>query len=465
MPSTAQRALAEAEPAVYWTDREVPEPLPVVSQNLEADLAIIGGGFTGLWAAIRALEDDPGRRVVLVEAEVCGFGASSRNGGFCDASLTHGLENGLTHWPNEIDTLVRFGRDNLDEIEQTVTNYGIDADFRRASEVGVATEPWHLESLEKELKGLQATGHDAEILDADAMQSMVNSPTYLGGIATHGDLALIDPARMVWGLRSLATTLGASIHEGTKVSDLSDEGTVVRIDTRHGSLRAPKVVVATNAYRAPVRQPQRYVIPVYDHVLMTEPLSPTQLESVGWKGREGLGDLSNQFHYYRMTEDNRILWGGYDATYHYGNGVANKHDQDDEIHGKLAEHFFRTFPQLVGLRFTHRWGGPIATTTRFTAAWGRSHEDRVVWAAGYTGLGVGASRFGAQVALDLVDHKNTERTALSMVSSKPFPFPPEPIRWSGVQITRRAIARADRRDGRRGAWLKLLDQFGVGFDS
>ncbi len=175
--------------------------------------------------------------------------------------------------------------------------------------------------------------------------------------------------------------------------------------------------------------------------------------------------MSNQFHYYRLSEDDRILWGGYDAAYHFNSGLDPQHDQSDRTHGVLSDHFFETFPQLVGLRFTHRWGGPIGTTTHFSAPWGTAHERRLAWVAGYTGLGVGASRFGARVALDLVFGHATERTELEMVRTKPFPFPPEPLRWAAVEMTRNAIQRADRRRGKRGLWLGLLDRFGVGFDS
>jgi glycine/D-amino acid oxidase-like deaminating enzyme len=198
---------------------------------------------------------------------------------------------------------------------------------------------------------------------------------------------------------------------------------------------------------------------------MTEPLADVQLAEIGWSAREGVSDAGNQFHYYRLTEDNRILWGGYDAIYHFGNKVDAILEQRDASHEMLAEHFFETFPQLEDLRFSHRWAGPIGTTSRFTATWGTVHGGRLAWVAGYTGLGVGASRFGARVALDLVDGLETERTSLSMVRRASFPFPPEPLRWAGVEMTRRAIARADRRQGRRGPWLALLDRFGIGFDS
>ena len=461
----AGQALAGAKPAVFWSDRDDAPPLaPALAKNIIADLTIIGGGFTGLWAAIQALEEQPGLTVAVVEGERCGFGASSRNGGFCDSSLTHGLENGISHWPDDTETLVRLGRENLDGIEAAIKRYRIEADFRRAAEIGVATEPWHLEGMPDTVELHRSVGDDVDPLDADQMQARVHSPTYLGGLIRRNE-ALVDPARLAWGLKAAAESLGAVVYEGSPATSLTHDASGLNIVTPGGTVQSERVVMATNAYPGPVRRPRRYVIPVYDHVLMTEPLSTEQLEALGWEDREGLGDLSNQFHYYRLSEDDRILWGGYDATYHFNNGLEPGHDQSDLTHGMLAEHFFQTFPQLEGLRFTHRWGGPIGTTTKFTVTWGTLHQGRLVWVAGYTGHGVGASRFGARVALDLVFGHKTERTGLEMVRKKPFPFPPEPIRSAGVAMTRAAIQRADRRQGKRGLWLGLLDRFGVGFDS
>ena len=462
----AAEALSSAKPAVFWSDRlDAPKPTPTLEKTVDVDLAIIGGGFTGLWAAIQALEERPGLRVVVLEAERCGFGASSRNGGFCHSSLTHGLENALAHWPGDVQTLVRLGRDNLNGIEETINRYGIDADFRRLPMLRVATKAWHLEGVDEVLAAHRMVGDDVEVLDRVGVRARVNSPTYIGGVLQHNDAALVDPARLVWGLQDAVMSLGGVIYEQTPVIGLSRSGPHALVKTPRGAVNAERVVMATNAYPGALRRSRRYVIPVYDHVLMTEPLSPSQLASIGWEGREGVVDMSNQFHYYRLSEDDRILWGGYDATYHFGNGLDPRFDQSDETHGKLARHFFETFPQLEGVRFTHRWGGPIATTTRFTAAWGQSHGGHVVWVAGYTGLGVGASRFGARVALDLVWGESTERSALAMVRKQPFPFPPEPLRWAGVSITQKAIRQADESEGRRGPWLRMLDRFGIGFDS
>jgi len=465
-PTWAVEALANARPAAYWPHQHgAPDPAPPLSGRAAADLVVIGAGFTGLWTAIQALEDDPDLRVIVLEAEVCGFGASSRNGGFCDSSLTHGLSNGSAHWHDEMDVLGRLGRENLDGIEATIDRHGVGADFRRCADLSVATEQWQLDELAEAVADHTAAGDDVELLDTGATRSMLDSATYMGGLIVRNGFALVDPARLAWGLRSAAEELGAIVHDRSRVSGIESDGVRLIVSTDAGSVTADRVVVATNAYDPPVRRIRRHVIPVYDHVLMTEPLTNEQMASIGWSGREGVGDASNQFHYYRLSADNRILWGGYDASYHFNNGVGPRYENDDSVHTMLAGHFFTTFPQLEGLRFSHRWAGPIGTTSRFTATWGTSFDGRLAWSVGYTGLGVGASRFGARVALDLVNGLETERTSLEMVRKKPFPFPPEPLRWGAVAITRKAIQRADANQGRRGAWLKLLDRFGIGFDS
>jgi glycine/D-amino acid oxidase-like deaminating enzyme len=204
---------------------------------------------------------------------------------------------------------------------------------------------------------------------------------------------------------------------------------------------------------------------VYDYVLATEPLDAGQLVSLGWSRRQGVSDGANQFHYYRLTEDDRIVWGGYDAVFHNWGRIDPALDQRAATHRKLAQHFFRTFPQLEGLHFTHRWGGVIDTSTRFSVGFGTAFDGRVAYAVGYTGLGVGATRFGARVCLDLLYRPDSELLGLDLVRTGLLPFPPEPIRTAGIQLTRRAIARADAHQGRRGPWLRVLDRLGLGFDS
>jgi glycine/D-amino acid oxidase-like deaminating enzyme len=302
-------------------------------------------------------------------------------------------------------------------------------------------------------------------LDRDEVRDEVDSPTYLAGAWHRDRTALVDPARLAWGLRAACLRLGVRIAEDTQVRSLHRRRAGVTVRTPDATIAAARVALATNAFPGVLRRMRPFTVPVYDYAMVTEPLSPEQLASIGWRHRQGLGDVSNQFHYYRLTEDNRILWGGYDAVYHWRNGLRDALDQRPQTFELLAAQFFATFPQLDGLRFTHTWGGAIDTSTRFFAFQRAALGGRVAYSVGYTGLGVGASRFGAGVMLDLLDGRDSEALGLRAVRSRPMPFPPEPLRWAGIELTRRALARADRNEGRRGPWLRLLDRLGMGFDS
>jgi len=459
-------SLAHAEPKVFWlADPAAPSPAPALIGETTADLVVVGGGYTGLWAALQAKEDDPSRDVVLLEGHTVGWAASGRNGGFCAASLTHGEANGLDRFGAEFDTLQAMGRANLDGIEDTLVRHGIDAEFERTGELDFAVEPWQVDALRELVETVNRHGGSMAFLDRDQARAHVDSPTYLAAMHDPDGVAMLHPAKLAWGLRRACLDLGVRLHEHSPVIGLDRDGAGVRVRTDHGSVRSARAVLGTNAFPGPLRRLGHYVIPVYDYTLVTEPLSPEQLSSLGWAGRHGLADSANQFHYYRLTADNRILWGGYDAVYHFGSKVRAEYDHRPRTYALLAQQFFHTFPQLRGLGFTHRWGGAIDTCSRFTAFWGRAHGGRVAYVAGYTGLGVGASRFGARVMLDLVDGVDNERTRLQMVRTKPLPFPPEPARWAAIQATTWSIRRADRDEGRRNLWLRTLDRVGLGFES
>ncbi|WP_349878917.1 FAD-dependent oxidoreductase [Micromonospora sp. HUAS YX12] len=471
LPHTG-RALADAAPVSYWLDRPVrPDPLPPLAGAHTADLLVVGGGYAGLWTALLAKEADPDRDVLLVDAGTCGWAASGRNGGFCAASLTHGLANGAERFPGEIGELERLGRENLDAIAATVAKYDIDCDFERTGELAVAVEPYQLDGLAADADLARRYGHDVRLLDRDEVRAEVASPTYLGGMWDADRVALLDPAKLAWGLRRAALDLGVRVHEHTRVTGLARDGAGLRAttaggtDAAPGAVRARQVVLATNAFPPLLRRLRSWIVPVYDYALTTEPLTGAQRDAIGWRQRQGLADTGNQFHYYRLTADNRILFGGYDAIYHYGNRVAPALEQREATFTTLASHFFATFPQLDGLRFSHRWGGVIDTCTRFCAFFGTAYEGRLAYAAGFTGLGVGATRFGARVTLDLLSGADTPLTRLDLVRRKPLPFPPEPARSVGINLTRWSLARADARGGRRNLWLRTLDRLGLGFDS
>jgi glycine/D-amino acid oxidase-like deaminating enzyme len=459
-------ALADAVGSPFWlTQPGAPPALDPLGAAVGADLAVIGAGYSGLWTALLAKERDPGRDVVVLEAGTAGWAASGRNGGFCSASLTHGFDNGLARFPDEMDTLERLGRANLASIEEAVLRYGIDCGWERTGELVVATEDWQMRALTASFDAAAARGHDVTLLDREQVLAEVRSPRFVGGVWDRSGCAMVDPARLVWGLRRACLSLGVRMYENTPVLALRSARRGMVLDTPRGAVAAGHVALATGAHGTLLKRLRHYVVPVYDYALMTEPLTAAQMDSIGWRNRQGLGDAANQFHYFRLTADNRILWGGFDAVYYRGGRISPERDQRDATFRLLATHFAATFPQLDGVRFTHKWGGVIDVCSRFSGFFGTAFSGRLAYAAGYTGLGVGASRFGANVMLDLLGGARTELTSLEMVRTKPLPFPPEPVRSGVIELTRWSIAQADRHDGRRNLWLRTLDRLGLGFDS
>ena len=331
--------------------------------------------------------------------------------------------------------------------------------------LAVALEPHQLAWLRESAELLRRFGQECELLDGPATRAEVDSPTYLSGLWQRSGQALVDPGWLGAGLLEAALRAGVRVHERSAATGLRDRRGGVEVRCAGGAVRARRAVLATSAFPPLLRRIRRYIAPVYDYVLVTEPLSAAQREAIGWRRRQGLADVANQFHYYRLVGEDRVLFGGYDAVYRYGGPVRPGLDDHDATFARLSQHFAVTFPQLEGVRFSHRWGGAIDTCSRFSVFFGTAHSGRVSYAAGYTGLGVGATRFGARVALDLVDGRETEATRLRYVRSKPFPFPPEPLRSGVIQLTRNRLAAADRKGGRRGLWLRALDRVGLGFDS
>jgi glycine/D-amino acid oxidase-like deaminating enzyme len=465
-PTSAHRAAyADAEPVVYWPQtlrkRNAGHPL---ERTVDCDLCIVGGGYTGLWAALAAKEREPQRSVVVLEATRCGAGASSRNGGFLNYSLTHGIDNGRVRFPKEIRAIERLAVQNYDELCADLERYAIDAEYSATGELDVALSDDELDALREHAGLLSEFGQEAELLEREQLQGEIHSPLYRGGVWQKSGAAIVNPAKLADGLRRAALAAGVEIFEHSRVRRLQRGSAGVAAITDAGIVRCAKLLLATSAYDPLLPAMRRYVAAVYDYAMVTEPLSRAQMDSIGWGRRQGVGDSGYRFHYYRLTKDNRILWGGYDAVYRYGGPVRPDLDDDPETFARLSQNFFTNFPQLEGLRFTHRWGGAIDTCSRFSVFFGSALRGRVVYALGYTGLGVGASRFGGRTALDLLDGVSTEATALKLVRRRPVPFPPEPVRSAVIQLTRNRIAAADR-DGQRGLWLRTLDRAGLGFDS
>lgn len=447
--------------ATFWTEDANGPKWPKFSGSANYDLVVVGGGFLGLWTALQAKQRDPNRTVALIEGKRIGWAASGRNGGFAEATLTHGEKNGSRRFPKELARLDELGLQNLDEIEKEVKRLGFDCDFERTGALAVAVEPYQVAELEEE-RGTEGLRY----FDEKQIQAEIASPTYLAGLWALEDTAMIHPGKMARELARACADAGVDIFEETVAKDVQSESTgPVTVKLASGQLSAQRVALATNAFPALLKRYRLHTVPVYDYVLMTEPLSAEQLKSIGWKNRQGVADTANQFHYYRLTKDNRILFGGYDAIYHFGGKIKKKYEDRPASHRMLASHFFTTFPQLEGIRFTHRWAGVIDTCSRFTAFFGHGRDGRVAHSAGFTGLGVAGTRFAANVMLDQLSGEKTERTELQMVKSLPIPFPPEPFAWIGVEVSRWALNRADHNRGRRNLVLRTLDAVGLGFDS
>lgn len=451
------RALADTEHRVFWIEDVADTPsYRELTSATTADLTVVGGGYCGLWTAVRAKLRHPELRVVLLEAQRIGWAASGRNGGFCEASITHGEANGKSRWPDEYATLERLGAENLEGLAADLTALGIDAEFERTGFFEAAVEPYQVDALRAE----------ASFLDAEAARAEIDSPLVLGAAWHREETALVHPAKLAVGLARAAAELGVEIHENTPVTsvDPSRSGPVT-VTTARTTVTSDRVALATNVFPALVRRARLFTVPVYDYVLMTEPLTAEQRAAIGWAHRQGLGDMANQFHYSRLTADGRILWGGYDAIYHPGRKVKASYEERPDTYRKLAGHFLSFFPQLEDVRFSHRWAGAIDTCTQFAAFHGLTAQGRIAYSAGFTGLGVGATRFAAEVMVDRLWGETTERTELAMVRRKPLPFPPEPIATVGIELTRRGLDRADHRAGRRGPLIRTLDALGLGFDS
>lgn len=457
-------ALSGASRTPYWLDSaERPDALPALEADTAAALVVVGGGFAGLWSALMAARRNPERSVLLLEAQRIAWAASGRNGGFADASLVHGEANGERHLPRENARLGELGLANLDAMGRDVAALGIECGWARTGTLNVAM-------AQHELPWLAEMAADEDgLLTREQVQQEIRSPLFLGGFWDREGTALVDPARLAWGLRSACLEAGVRIHEHTPVTRVRKEGAGVVLSTPAAVVRAERVVLATNVFPSLLPRLRKYTVPVYDHALMTEPLTDAQEEAIGWEHGAGLADLSNRFHYARPTRDTqgrlRILYGGYDALHHPGGRVRPEYDQSPATQARLAAHFLGTFPQLGEIGFSHAWGGAIDTCSRFFCFFDTALAGHVVSAAGFTGLGVAATRFAAEVMLDLLSGEDTELTRLQLVRRKPLPFPPEPLATVGVGLMTRALIRADRRQGRRGLFLKTMDTIGMGFDS
>ena len=473
MGRTLERHLEALKDAVVrplWHDPDImPGPLAPLSSDETCELLIVGGGFTGLWAAMQAKERKPDADIILIEQTFIGDGASGRCGGFLSSTLAHGETNTEHRFPDEAERLEELGTRNMQELLETLERYDIDARYERTGEMFVALDPESAKRMHAEYTEAIAAREDVVWFDTNAVREQVNSPTFFAGMWERGGQdGVIDPARLCWGLKDvLVGQLGVRIYEGTRLLGVEPVGkTAMQANCEGGVIRSDKVLLATNAYTSTIGRIRRSVIPVWDYQIATEPLTDEQLDRIAWgkTSRHALADYTNMFHYFRLTKDNRITWGGGGAVrYYFNNGINQKFMDAHARYEQLAREFFEMFPQLDDVKFSHQWGGIIATSTRFCMVPGVAYDGRLAWSVGYTGHGVGASRFGARIGIEMLGYEPTDVLEMQFVTRKSLPWAPEPFRWLGVKLTQYALIKADKNGGKRGVWLKLLDSLGLGF--
>ncbi len=416
-------------------------PGPSLQEDTTVDVAIIGGGYTGLTTAYELRRADPGLNVAVLEAREIGYGASGRNGSF--AMTVVGLGFGATGMIKGKDFLVRAHRYMMravDTLDELVDREGLDCDKIRPGFLRVATTDRYLKKVRKEVDLMNRLGFDdIYYLDQREVRQRVDSPIHLGAL-WEPRLVLVHPLKLVRAERDLAIRHGARVFENSPVLKV-ERGDRFRLRTPRGTVTADKVVFATNAYSHLFPQLRRKQVPAFTHMMSTEPLTPEQIEPIGWQGREGVEDTRNLIHHYRLTLDNRITMGGGPVGFTWANGLNGDHNPKSwaEVEG----HFRATFPHLRDVRFSHRWGGPFSVTVDMTPAMGYLGDRRAIFSLGCIGHGVSMTHLNAQALRDMVLERESDLTTSPFVGRRVIPWPPEPLRLAMGLAMRGALMAED----------------------
>jgi glycine/D-amino acid oxidase-like deaminating enzyme len=454
------------EQSCYWLARRAPRDAVPLERVREAEVAVVGAGLTGLWTALFLKELEPALDVAVVEQGLAAYGASGRNAGMLSETVDHSHGLAIEHFGEaEARRLARLGEQNVAELTAFLAEHNIDCDYERTGRLMVALTPAHLDDARRTIEIALRLGLDTfRFLDRTAVQAEVHSPLYLGGVSVAGG-GILDPVKLVDGLRGEAERRGVRVYERTRVDAVEPRGAGMRLCVAAGELRSRHVVLATSAYTHHLlpRVTRRF-IPLYDYIIVSDPLTPQQREAIGWKRRQGVTDGRTFFNYYRLTSDDRVLWGTSEATYYKGNRVGPSCDHSPIHYAGLRESFRRHFPAVGPLEFPYAWGGAICSTTRLTPYFGVAHAGRLSYGLGYTGHGLGTTRLAGRILAHLALGRQSELLDLALVRRKPFPYPPEPFRSWSVSAVTRALRRVDQ-GHRPSLLLRALGRVGIGFSS
>ena len=429
--------------------------------SAEADVAIVGAGFTGLWTAYFLLTHNPDIRVALIEAHEAGFGASGRNGGWASALFPASLDAvAAMSTPGESRRLKRHMHESIDALARVISDEEWDVDWHKGGTIVFARTPAQWQRARDEIHHMRVWGfgeEDYRLLDAAQAREMAEASDVLGGTFTP-HCAALHPGRLVKHLARGVVDRGAILFEHTPAERI--EQGVVR--TRRGDVRAPIIVRATEGYTRSISGLRRAIAPVYSLMIATEPLPDSTWDAIGLRDRPTFSDGRNLIIYGQRTADGRMAFGGRGAPYHFGSRVNAGLDRHARVHAALRETLIDLFPPLADVRITHEWGGPLGIARDWWASCGFDPRTGLAWSGGYVGDGVTMSHLGGRTLADLILGRDTELTTLPWVGHRSRPWEPEPLRWTGVNAALKAVNLADALEMRgraSSAVTALLDRF------
>lgn len=437
--------MADWQTRSFWLEHRPYSPGDRLDGDLTADIAIVGGGFSGLWSAIMLKDADPSLDVVVVEQKVVGYGASGRNGGFAMTMLARNIHDLARKVGDDTARATHVAmRDSLRSIEKFAADEGIAADVSNTGLLTVSNGPEQDLRIRQDVEAAERLGlDDFHYLTGEQCRELLASDRLRCG-HWEDDSLLIDPAALTRGLRDAALRRDVRILESTPVDRIEEvQHRRVELGTPFGTVHADRALIATNAYAHAIPRLRRYLFTIYAYITLTEPLTEEQWSRVGWDRRMGVEDKRIMPHFFRPTADGRILWGGRDAPF-CAQGPNPRMDRDPHIFDRLEETFRWTFPQLSDVRIDRAWAGPVCGTINCFATIGwLNPSERVAYMAGYAGHGVGPTHLAARTVRDLLLNRKTELLDLPMAAKRPVPLPPGPLRPLFLNTAQHLLLRAD----------------------
>lgn len=437
----------------YWLETAGDDltPRPPLDGSIDVDIGILGAGYSGLWTAYYLLRRNPSLRVAVVEAEIAGFGASGRNGGWCSSGFPVSLEMLQRRFGSDAAwVLQEVMWQTVDEIGSVCQDEEIDAQYLKGGMLRLARGQQELPAIRRAHAVYQSLGLGQRytLLDAAQTNARLRVTGTAGSLFTQ-ECATVHPGRLVRGLARAVERRGATIYEGTEVTGY-ETGTSPRLKTNRGDVRATSIVLAGEAYLTRLRPLHRQLIPVYSLIVLTEPLDDAQWQQIGWAGHECVSSNRYTVDYLSRTADGRILFGSRGAPYHLGSRIEDRYDKHETTHTMIKELVAEWFPALRGIHFTHSWGGPVGMPRDWMPTIAHDPRAGLATARGYTGQGVATSNLAGRILADLLIGERSPLTDLPMVGHRSPNWEPEPLRWLATRYVQWAYGRIDKRAERTG---------------